>query len=212
MRDSKRKFCIVGTGGFGRETLLVLIDVLSAVGEQLDNQAVFLVSDEYYQEPEIMGVPVIKLSEFDEYAYQVVVAIGEPLARKAMVDQLPNDTCYTTLVHPTAVLSAWVTLGEGSIVCAGVVMTCNIQVGSHAHFNLNSTVGHDCVIGDFFTSAPGVNISGNCTFGDFVYFGTNASVKEGIRLCDEVTVGMGAVVVKHIDSKGVYIGNPCKPI
>jgi UDP-3-O-[3-hydroxymyristoyl] glucosamine N-acyltransferase len=69
-------------------------------------------------------------------------------------------------------------------------------------------VGHDCVIGDFFTASPGVNISGNCTIGNQVYIGTNASLKQGITICDDVIIGMGSVVVKDIIEPGVYIGNP----
>ena len=75
---------------------------------------------------------------------------------------------------------------------------------------MHTTVGHDCIIGDFFTTAPAVNISGSCKFGDNVYVGTNASVKNGITICDDVTIGMGGVVVKDILKPGTYIGNPAK--
>ena len=207
----EKKLCIFGTGGFGRETLLVFIDSLKSLGSgNYSDQVVFAVSDDNYDENEIMGVPVIRLSEFDIDKYKMIVAVGEPNIRKSVVEQLPPDTEYATLVHPTAVISKWVELGEGSIITAGVIVTCNIKLGKHAQLNLHTTVGHDCVIGDYFTTAPGTKISGICEFGDCVYFGTNASVKQGISICSDVTIGMGGVVVKPIVQSGVYVGSPAK--
>lgn len=91
-------------------------------------------------------------------------------------------------------------------------MTCNIEIGQQAHINLNTTIGHDCIIGNYFTTAPSANISGNCHFGNRVYFGTNSCVRQGVNIYDDVTIGMGGVVVKDIQSSGVYIGNPLKQL
>ena len=208
-KDS-RKYCIFGAGGFGREALVCLMDSVGASPRTIGDIAAFMVDDSAYDESDVMGVPVIKRSMFIPEQYQVVVAIGEPTARKRAVEQLPGETQFTTIIHPSAVISPWVNLAEGCIVTAGTVLTCNITIGRHAHLNLHTTVGHDCEMGDFFTTAPAVNISGNCHFGHRVYFGTNASVRQGVSICDDVIVGMGGVVVKDIVDEGVYIGNPLK--
>lgn len=207
-----KKTCILGTGGFGRETLCCLMDTMKSTDRALEEIACFMVEDEYYEAPQVMGIDVIPLSKFDPSKYDVVVAIGDPLARKKVISRLPDDTQFATIIHPNALISKWVTIGEGSIITAGAIVTCNITIGKHAHINLNTTIGHDCVIGDFFTTAPGVNISGNCRFGDCVYFGTNSSVKERVSICDNVIIGMGGVVVKEIMESGVYIGNPLKKL
>ena len=212
MEIQDKKYCIVGTGGFGRETLLCLIESYKDSEHKIEEIAVFMVSDEYYEEPKIMGVPVIKLSEFSTEQYLVVVAIGDPSAREKMVHSLPKETSYTSIIHPRAVISEWVELGHGCIITAGVILTCNIKIANHAHLNLHTTVGHDCVIGNYFTSAPGANISGNCHFGERVYFGTSACSREGVTICSDVTIGMGGVVVKNIKEKGVYVGNPVKKL
>ena len=209
---SKKKLCIFGTGGFGRETLLVFIDSLAKSDLNYKDHVVFMVSDQDYDLAEIMGIPVIRLSDFDVSLYQVVVAVGEPAIRQRLVGQLPESTVFSTLVHPTVVISEWVELGEGSIVTAGTIVTCNITIGKHAQLNLHTTVGHDCIIGDYFTTAPGAKISGICEFGDCVYFGTSATVRQGVRICSNVTIGMGGVVVKNITEAGVYVGNPLRAL
>jgi len=208
MTPLRKKICIVGTGGFGKEVLCCLIDSLKPNEFEVNEIACFMVSDNHFKGERILGVEVIPQSKFDPLKYDVIIGIGDPSVRKAMVESLPKETSYATIIHPSVVMSKWVEIGEGSIITAGSILTCNIKIGKHAHLNLHTTIGHDCVIGDYFTSTPGVNISGNCTFGDCVYFGTNASTREKLSICSNVTIGMGGVVVKSIDKEGVYIGNP----
>jgi UDP-3-O-[3-hydroxymyristoyl] glucosamine N-acyltransferase len=103
-------------------------------------------------------------------------------------------------------------IGEGSIICAGSILTTNIKIGKHTHLNLHTTVGHDTEIGDFFTTAPGVKISGNCKIGNKVYVGTNGSIKEKIHISENVTLGLNCGVVKHIEESGIFVGTPTQKI
>lgn len=211
MFSFEKKIGIIGIGGFGKEVLCCLIDVLGKTDSSIEELVCFFVSDEYMKDTKkILDIDVLPLSSFNPDLYEVIVAVGNPSERKLIVDSLPSNTKYKTIIHPNAIISKWVEIGEGSVVTAGTIITCNIKIGKHAHLNLCTTIGHDCVIGDFFTTAPGVNISGNCKFGDNVYIGTNACVKQGVQICNNVTIGMGGVVIKNITEKGVYIGNPVK--
>ncbi|HEY9260358.1 NeuD/PglB/VioB family sugar acetyltransferase [Chitinophaga sp.] len=207
MAGSKKKICIVGSGGSARETLCALIDATDKT-QAIADIACFMVDDEYYKEPIVMGIEVIRFSAFDAALYDVVVALGDPAARKRIVERLPADTTYATIIHPTAIISQWAEIGEGSVITAGVIITCNIKLGKHTQLNLNTSISHDCVLGDFFTTASGVRISGNCTFGECVYFGANSASKEKITIVDNVTIGMGGMVVKDIKEEGVYVGVP----
>lgn len=202
----------MGAGGFAREVLCCFIDGLKNTERPLNELACFMVKDEDIVEEEIMGVQVIRHSEFDPTLYRVVIGIGEPAIRKKVVESLPANTQYVSVIHPTAILSQWVEVGDGCVITAGTIVTCNVKIGRHVHLNLHTTIGHDCEIADYCTTTPGVNISGICTLGEGVYLGTNVSVKQGINICNDVTVGMGGVVVKNITEPGVYIGNPVKKL
>ena len=190
---------IIGAGGFGKEVYWSL-----SLSERINT--VFFVDDSYYDGKDPLILP---LSKFNSKEYEVVVAIADSYHRQRMVESLPNDTKYFTHIHPTAQIHGPdVKIGEGSVICAGTILTTNIKIGKHAHLNLITTIGHDCVIGNYFTTAPGVQISGNETIGDRVYFGTRSCVKQKITICDNVTIGMNAGVVKNIIEPGVYIGTP----
>ncbi len=210
MNETRFKYGIIGAGGFGRETYCCLLDMLTAENRHLKDSVYFIVRDDLIQEKRILDIDVIPLSAFDPEEYKVVIAIGDPVARRNAVRALPESTKYATIIHPNAVISKWVEIGEGSIITAGTILTCNIKIGKHVHLNLHTTVGHDCQIGDFVTTAPAANISGNCTIGHGSYLGTNCALRQGVSLCENVTIGMGAVVVKDITAEGTYVGNPLR--
>lgn len=198
---------IFGTGGFAREVACVLHDL--GRGDQL---AAFHEPDEVHQARELLGVPVQPQSAFDPARHRAVIGIGSPGVRQKVVEELPPNTVFDTLIHPSVVISQWVDVGAGSVLCAGSVLTCQISIGQHCHINLNTTVGHDCTFGDFCTVAPGANISGSCHFGRRVDVGTQAAFRQNLWICDDAVIGMGAVIVKDIVEPGTYLGVPAKKV
>tara|TARA_R110001632_G_C11201557_1_gene403255 strand:- start:56 stop:658 length:603 start_codon:yes stop_codon:yes gene_type:complete len=193
------KKAIIGAGGFARE-------IRAALG--LPNIKFFV--DEQYANTE---TNIYGLSQFDPTKYEVVVAIGDPTDKANMISKLPKDTQYFTFIDPSAQLHASdIEIGEGSIICAGTIITTNVVLGKHTHLNLHTTIGHDTRIGDYFTTAPGVKISGNVTIGDYVYVGTNASIIQKVNITNNVVIGLNAGVVKDINQSGTYVGVPTKKI
>lgn len=198
------KRAIIGAGGFARE-------VASCMGG-IENIP-FFVHDKFVNSLENKNLNVLGLSNFDPNEFEVIVAIGNPIDRKNVVDSLPESARFFTYVHPTAqILSKDVQIGVGSIVCANCILTTNIVIGSHSHLNLSTTVGHDTTIGDYFTSAPGVHVSGNNKIKNFVYMGTNSCTKQHITIASDVTIGMNAGVTSSIIESGTYIGTPARKV
>lgn len=202
-----KKIAIVGAGGFAREVLWLLTDLglASRVGG-------FFESDDVWVEREVSDLPVRPFSSLESAVFEAVIAIGSPAARKAMRDALPSSLHYPVLIHPSVQRSQRIEIGSGTIVCAGTILTCNIQIDEHVHLNLGTTVGHDCHLQQFVTTAPSVNISGNCKIGELTYIGTNACLREGLTLAAGTTVGMGAVLVSNVEEQAVYVGNPAKKL
>ncbi len=125
---------------------------------------------------------------------------------------MSNDIEFVALIHPNVIRSNHIEIGEGSIIYAGSILTCYIKIGKHSHLNLKTTVGQDCTINDFFTTAPNFSISGNCIIDKHVYLGTSSMLKQGLTITSNVTVGMGAIITKNIIKSGVYVGNPAKEL
>jgi sugar O-acyltransferase (sialic acid O-acetyltransferase NeuD family) len=195
------KKAIIGSGGFGREVRALILD--NNPNEIVD----FFVDDDYVDD---ISIP---LSKLDIESYEVLIAIGDPILREKIYNKMPKNTKYFTIIHKSAIiLDKNIEIGEGSVICANSILTTNIKIGRHSHLNLQTTIGHDVVIGDFFTTAPGSKVSGNCKIGKSVYIGTNSSIKEKIDICSNVTIGLNSGVVKNINEPGVYVGTPVKKL
>lgn len=194
---------IIGNGGFGRE-------VFFSMNEEEQNNIIFFVEDDHYKEGQFKTLP---LSKFNKDEYEIIIAISDSKIREKIVQKLPSETKYFTYIHPSVqIYSNDVIIGEDSIICGGCILTTNIKIGKHSQLNLLSTIGHDTILGDYFTTAPGTKVSGNCKIGNHVYMGTNSAVREKINICDNVTIGLNSGVVKDINEEGVYVGTPAKKI
>lgn len=195
------KKALIGAGGFARE-----------VKAQMNyNNMVMFVDDEFYKPN---NDNILPLSSFDSEDFEVLVAIGNPKERYEMVKRLGGGVKYFSFIHPSVQLLSkdTFTIGNGTFICAGCIITTDVLIGDHCHLNLQTTIGHNTSISDFFTSAPGVKISGDCFFWDRVYLGTNTSVREKITICSDVTVGLNSGIVKNITESGTYVGSPAKKI
>lgn len=162
----------------------------------------------FYVEDEYAGRGALPLSKFDPSKERAVIAIGDPSTRRRIVDSLPKETKYQTLIHPSAQIldPATVLIMEGTVICAGVVITTDVIIGEHTQINLNSTIGHNSRIGRYNTIAPLASVSGNVTTGSYVYLGTNSAIREKVTITGNTTIGMGATVISNVVQAGTYKG------
>ena len=208
-----RKIYIVGAGGFGREILWLLDRINSYkptwdfVGFIDDNISGSVTSEH----PILGGCEYFRTLAGEAW---VVVAIGSPRVKKAIVERLqayPNIR-FATLIDPSAMLSSSVTIDEGSIVCAGSILTVDIEIGKHVAVNLDCTVGHDAVLQDYVTVYPGVHISGNVNVGQCVELGTGSQIIQGKKIEHKIVVGAGSVITKDLSEQGTYAGAPVRRV
>lgn len=201
-----KKICIYGAGGFGKEVFWLATQCGYEVESFIDLHA----------GTECCGISVEDEDYFDRDKHLAVVAVGNPKTRKKIVDQIiarHGDQVFKTIVSPKAnLMDPTIVVGYGSIICSNCILTCDIKLGSWSQLNLATTIGHDTETGDFFTTAPGVHISGKVNAGQRVYLGTNSSTVENISICDDVTIGAGACVSKDILESGIYVGIPARKL
>jgi sugar O-acyltransferase (sialic acid O-acetyltransferase NeuD family) len=124
---------------------------------------------------------------------------------------------FISLIHPNVEMSKWVEIGEGAVICAGNILTTNIWLHDHVQINMDCTIGHDVVMGDYATLAPGVHLSGYVHVGKRVYIGTGANIVNGTKdnpiiIGDDAVVGAGACVIRSVPSGDTVAGVPAKSI
>ena len=208
-----KNIVIVGAGGVGRETSLIIqqINELKITWNLIG----FIDDDVNSWGNVINGYPVIggmdsleKLS-LDTY---VVVAIANYKVKKRIVNKINNRFKFATIVHPRVWLHDYMTLGEGTIIYEGAILTTNIKVGNHVIISPKCGIGHDSIIKDYVSLLWNVNISGNDVIEEGVMMGSASTVIQGKRIGKGSTVGAGAVVIDNIDSYSTVVGVPAKVI
>ena len=204
---------IYGAGGFGREVAW-LIEEMNREEEQFRIIG-FVDDDPAWRDCEVHGYPVLggveALKGLPPIA--VALAVGNPSPRMALVEKLKGLRVeFPNLVHPSVLMGPEVALGMGNILCAGVIATANIRIGNFCHFNLKTSVGHDCVLEDFSTTACGVDFAGYSHASKGSYFGNHATLLGGVKVGALSVIGAGAVVHREIPPDSTAVGVPARVI
>ncbi len=142
-----------------------------------------------------------------------VVAIGDNHTRMQIVKKLalPKER-YATVIDPSAVVSQYASIAEGTVVLQGAIVNAGTVVGQHAIVNTSCTIDHDCKIGNYAHISPGVNLAGGVAVGEGTHLGIGSCVVPGCSVGDWSVVGAGAVVVKSIPAKCIAVGVPATVI
>ncbi len=207
-----KNIVIIGAGGFGREVAWLIEDINKTNGEW---NIIGLIDDnEEIQGKEIDGYEVIGNIEWlKKQNLYVVNAVGDPIIKKKIIQRLEgSNNQYPVLIHPSVICSEKVQFGEGSIICAGNILTVNISIGNHVIVNLDCTIGHDAKIGDYSTVLPSVNISGFVELGECVSVGTGSAIIQGLTVGKNVIIGAGTVVTKDLPANCTAVGVPAKVV
>lgn len=212
------RLAIIGAGGFAREVRWLLEDI-NAAGASWEFVG-YLVSDPSDPGPHdsteatIGGFDLI--GNHDIGIEALALGVGTPRARYDLGRDLSDkhaNVMWPALVHPSVLMDpSSNALGMGASICAGTVLTVNIDVGDFAMINLGCSLGHEARLGVGSVVNPLTAISGGVEIGDRALIGTGASVLQYVRVGDDATVGGGAVVTKDVAPGATVVGVPARPL
>lgn len=210
-----KDIAIFGAGGFGREVLALIKDINKTT--PVWNVVGFF--DDGHEKGEVCnGYPILgKTEDLNRWPMPIslVIAIGKPVIKKKIHDKINNPLIdFPTLIHPSVWIGdrEYVEIGKGCIICAGVMITTNVQIKDFVILNLQCTVGHDSIIKDYAALMPTVNVSGEVTIGEGVFVGTGATIINQLEIGEYTIVGAAAGVTKTLPAHCTAVGVPAKPI
>lgn len=168
---------------------------------------------------EILGTRIVPSSELLElrevaaHGFVGVGGIGDSGPRRAAFERLlAVGFELPAIVHASAVISPWATLGDGVQALAGAIVNADAEVGEDAIVNTGAIVEHDCRIGAHAHLAPGVRLAGLAAVGEGAHVGIGAVAIEGVQIGAGALVGAGAVVIADVPDGARVAGVPARPL
>jgi sugar O-acyltransferase (sialic acid O-acetyltransferase NeuD family) len=203
------KVLMIGAGGHAR----VLVDALKCRNRMGDKYEIvgFLDDDVTLHDREQLGIRILgSIADIKNIPHDgVVMGIGENATRQKLYLELKErGENILTVLHPRAILSENIVIGEGTVVIAGVVINNGARIGSNVIINTSATVGHDSVIGAHSHICPGVNLGGGVKVGEGAFVGMGSVVIPNKTIGDWVVVGAGAAVIHDVHSSEKIVGVP----
>ena len=103
-----------------------------------------------------------------------------------------------------------VEVGAQTTVCSGTlkptIIEDSVHIDDHVH------VAHNCRIGARTVITAGCTLAGSLTVGADCWLGIGVLIRDGLKISDNVFLGMGSVVIRNCEVPGRYFGNPARLI
>lgn len=200
---------LIGGGGHAK----VLADILL----MLDVKVIGFTDINYKKSTEkVLGIPCLGMDEevlkYPSAEILLVNGLGSterPFKRGELFHFFKKQGySFYSLIHPSAIISSYVELGEGVQIMAGAIVHAGSKLGDNVIVNTRASVDHDCYLGAHVHLAPGVTLSGGVWIGEQTHIGTGASVIQNVKIGVNCFVAAGALVVKDIQSGKSVRGVP----
>jgi UDP-perosamine 4-acetyltransferase len=204
--DPSRNVAVYGAAQGG----LVVAEALELSGYNL---AAFLDDAEELIGTTLNGVPVVPGRELGALAGKGIRAVATHIptsdfrlhlrrrARSAGVEMI-------NVIHPHAIVSPSVKMGEGNLIKAGAIIDTEVRLGDCCIIDNGAVIPHHNRIGSGCHIAPGACMGGDCEIGDNTVIGVGARIAPRLRIGKDVIIGVGANVVRDVPDHAVFEGAP----
>jgi len=201
---------IIGNGGHAR----VLIDILTMQQREIIGYTAPNEEHNPYNIPYLGGDD--EILKYNQDSIELVNAIGSVSTTRLRTNIFNNFKSkgynFATVIHPSAIISHKVVLGEGVQIMAGAVIQSFVRIDDNTIINTSASVDHDCYIGQHCHIAPGCVLSGGILIGEETHIGTGTKIIQNVTIGKNVIVGAGSLVLRDIkDNRKVY-GSPAEEV
>jgi sugar O-acyltransferase (sialic acid O-acetyltransferase NeuD family) len=207
-----KKIIIVGAGGFGRELLQWIKDINyikptwiieGFIDDNLD--ALNNLTCDF----NVIG----KISDWQVKNNEVfALAIAEPHIKEQVVSaMISKGAVFESIIHPQAKICDFSTIGQGAILYPHSTIGPNCLIGDFVTI-LSSGIGHDSVIDDYVTISSCCDICGHTHIEKNAFLASHVVLPPSCKIGHDAYVGAGSVVIRNVPPNKKVFGNPAKVI
>lgn len=185
----------------------VIIDILNASKVRIDG-----LFDDDPNCQSLKKIPFVgAYSNFQDKVDSLIISIGDNSIRKRIVESI-QKTEFGIAIHPSAIISDDVTIGDGTAIMHGAIIQSSVTIGNHCIINTAASIDHDCIIEDYVHISPNSTLCGNVNIEEGAQVGAGAVIIPGRKIGRWAVVGAGAVVIRDVPDFAIVVGNPAKVI
>jgi UDP-N-acetylbacillosamine N-acetyltransferase len=205
-----KNLVIIGAGGHGK--------VAAECAELMGLYTSICFWDGLYpQLTQVSHWPVVgtgaEFSGLDTVHTDYFVAIGHNITRQKVTTQLLEQQCHmATLIHPSAVVSPYSEIGEGTLICATAVVNIETKIAPGCIVNTGASVDHDNILASFVHIAPGARLAGSVSIGEASFIGIGSVIIPGKSIGKHCVLGAGSTLLHDLADYSVAVGSPAKVI
>lgn len=206
-----KKTAIIGSGDLGQ-----LIAHHAIQDRHYDVVGFF---DDFRQQGETVNtIPVLgKINDIGQLYKKnifdcIIIGIGyKHLAiRKELYERFKNKLPFGKIIHSSCYIDKTAQIGEGTVILPNCTLDMNAKVGNNVFLNPCNTLAHDSTIESHCFFAPGITIGGFSTVKECCFIGINTTIIDSVTINSHIQTGGGCIVIKDLEKKGLYVGNPAR--
>ncbi len=200
---------IIGCGGHAK----IILDIIDLTNNYLIVGFYDDIQDGFYCNYPILGT-TDKLgvtNKLDTNIDGYIIAIGNDNIRFKIYNRFPTLN-WITIIHPTAIISKKVKIGEGTVICAGAIIQTEVNIGKQCIINTGCSIDHECNVGDFCSICPNAVLCGMVRVDNLSFIGSNSTIIQSINIGSGCIIGAGCVVLRNVVNNSKIVGNPGKCI
>ncbi len=95
------------------------------------------------------------------YRNACIVSIGDNKTRKKIAKRITAE--FGIAVHPSAIVSAHLSLSEGTVVMQNAIIRLLCLIGKHCIISTAVSADHDYRLGSYVHVSPNLTLTGNFT-------------------------------------------------
>ena len=202
------KIAIVGASGHGK----VVADLAEICGFEVvffDDAYPNKINIEHWQ---VVGNFADLMANKDKFT-TAIVAIGNNKIRVKLANQLADAGIeLMTLIHPSAVVSQYASIGKGTVVFASAVINAFAKVQDNVIINTGAVVEHDCIVASGSHLSPNAALAGGVIVEACSWIGIGAVARQLVRIGEHTIIGANSTVINDISQQVTAVGSPAKII
>lgn len=202
-----KKAIIFGTSGQA-EVMAYLINADSEY-----EVAAFTSTRDYVTASEIYGKPLVEFetieNNYSPSEYEMHIAIGyntqNKVREKFYAEAKKKGYKLLTYISSKATNYA-ASIGDNCFIFEDNTIQPFVRIGNNCILWSGNHIGHHSVVEDNVFISSHVVISGHCRIGRNSFLGVNSTLRDGIKIAEETTLGAGCLIVKDTEPGKTYIG------